>query len=631
MKPPLQAIQPGAEGQIIGQLFIVQSTLDVLPTPQHLLVFLTRAVERLPCVAAVRSKLTDSPERAGGLAVSEAESGWIRLPIETFTYLFGYIDVKVSNAEEFDRYHPYLVNIVNTAGIILENRRVSSEIREANAALLRAQETLEERVRERTAQLRDANTRLKKEIAERERTEERLAQLARYDTLTGLPNRNNFQEYLQQSMAEYRASGQGLALMFIDLDHFKHINDCFGHDAGDELLRQVAQRISGVLTPGQQIFRLGGDEFTVVLRGCNDGMQEAAVAQSILGLFESAFTVSGNTLHVGASIGIAHMTAGDTLETLIKKSDLAMYRSKELGRNQFQFYSEYMRRRTNKRMAMELRLRHAIDRGELELAYQPQVDLSTGKIAGMEALMRWHNRDLGIVSPEQFIPLAEELGIIHRIEEWLLYEACRQARAWETHYGAKLRIAVNISSANLQRKDVTGIVRNALDATGLAPDLLDLELTETALLGDSAGVTRQLTLLRDWGIEISLDDFGTGYSSLSYLSRFPVTRLKIDRSFIGKIASGAQESAIVEAILKLGQTLGLRTLAEGVETADQLSFVVERGGDECQGNFFSEALNASDTIRLIQSTDISLPPISATGPRLVVNEETLSLASRLAT
>jgi len=431
-----------------------------------------------------------------------------------------------------------------------------------------------------------------RDITEQKRTQERLTYLAHFDELTGLPNRTLFNENLRQVLLDANRRQRLAAIMFLDLDRFKTINDTLGHEMGDTLLKSVAERLRDCVRRGDVIARLGGDEFIVALADVAQYEDVAQVAQKILDSFARPFHLSGRDLFVTTSVGVAlYPQDHRDVEGLLKNADAAMYRAKELGRNNYQFYTHEMNAKAFERLTLEIHLRRALERQEFLLHYQPQVDLNTGAIVGMEALIRWQSAELGLVSPADFIPLAEETGLIVPIGEWVLRSACVQTKAWHDAGLPRLRVSVNLSARQLRERDLVRTVNKALTESGLNPRCLELELTESMLQNvDTAEVI--LKDLHDVGVYLSIDDFGTGYSSLNYLKRFPIDNLKIDRSFVRDIISDPDDAAITDAIISMAHTLGIRVVAEGVETAEQLVFLHKHKCDLIQGYYFSKPLAA---------------------------------------
>ncbi len=433
------------------------------------------------------------------------------------------------------------------------------------------------------------------DITERKRTQEQLNYLAYYDTLTGLPNRVLLRDRLRQAMLDADRNEHLVAVMFLDLDRFKVINDTLGHDAGDALLKLVAERLQDCVRAGDTIARLGGDEFTIVLSNLGHVDDVTRVARKVMAYFAQPFQLVGNELFVTASVGITVYPFDDTdLDNLLKNADAAMYLAKEQGRNNFQFYTAELNARATRRLTLETALRRALERNELELHYQPQVDLRTGRVIGSEALLRWRHPELGEVSPVEFIPLAEETGLIVPIGEWVLRTACSQNMAWQAAGLPPMPTAVNLSLRQFQGQDLYAAVRRVLDESGLAPELLDLEMTESVLMHDAEGALVVIRDLKKLGVSFSLDDFGTGYSSLSYLKRFPIDTLKIDRSFVRDIPDDADDAAIAVAIIAMAHSLGIRVIAEGVETAAQVEFLCAHDCDAMQGYHFSRPVPATE-------------------------------------
>ncbi|HUW27229.1 MAG TPA: EAL domain-containing protein [Sulfuriferula sp.] len=434
-----------------------------------------------------------------------------------------------------------------------------------------------------------------RDITERKAAEEKIIHLAHHDALTNLPNRRLVQERIQQTIAWARRSGAQFAVMFIDLDKFKGINDTLGHDVGDRLLQMVAHRLTECLREGDTVGRQGGDEFIVLLGMLSAAEDAALVAQKILGALSAPFVINGQDLRTSASIGIAvYPQDGTDVETLLKNSDTAMYHAKEAGRRDYHFFTQAMNAAATERLLLESSLRQAIDRNELLLHYQPLVSLEEGGIVATEALVRWNHPELGLVSPARFIPVAEDSGLIVPLGEWVLRQACGQLKQWREQGIQLRRMVVNLSPRQFRQKHLVQTFSRVLSETGVDPHWLGLEITESVIMENpevSIGILEELKAL---GIELSLDDFGTGYSSLGYLKRFPIDKLKIDQSFVRDITTDADDKAMVAAIIVMAHQLNIRVVAEGVETEAQLAFLREQGCDEYQGYYFSRPLPADE-------------------------------------
>jgi diguanylate cyclase (GGDEF)-like protein/PAS domain S-box-containing protein len=430
-----------------------------------------------------------------------------------------------------------------------------------------------------------------RDITERKQTERRLKQLAHFDSLTDLPNRVQFIERLEQAMADADRHERLLGVVFLDLDRFKYINDSLGHGKGDILLREVAMRLSGVVRRGDTVARLSGDEFALVLADMGHVDDAIHVAQKILDVFHQPFRVAGHDLSVTASLGITLYPFDDRgADDLLRNADVAMYRAKESGKNNYQFYVAEMTTTVSERLTLENDLRSALERGEFSLNYQPIADCRSGTIVGMEALLRWKHPERGMISPAQFIPLAEETGYIIPIGEWVLRTACEQCRRWQKMGYPSLYVAVNLSSRQFHQKDLPASIYQILQDTGLNPASLGLELTEGLIMQQAEASVNTLRELKAMDIRISIDDFGTGYSSLSYLKRFPIDVLKIDQSFVHDIPKDKDDAAIASTIITMAHSLGLRVVAEGVETVEQLKFMREHDCDALQGYYLSKPL-----------------------------------------
>ena len=450
--------------------------------------------------------------------------------------------------------------------------------------------------------VRDAHTRqithfiaIFTDITERKRSEADIQHLAHHDTLTGLANRFSLGARLEQAAADARRNGQQLAVAFLDLDRFKNINDSLGHHVGDELLVQVAQRLATAVRETDTVARLGGDEFVVVLQGMRGSSGTAHVADKLLARLSEPYVVQGSELHTTPSIGIS-LFPDDSEEpaTLLRNADTAMYHAKAAGRANYQFYTEEMNRIATARLDLERKLRQALARREFELWYQPQFASSDGALTGLEALVRWRHPEDGLIAPAHFIPLAEETGIIMEIGTWVLGEACRQLRHWLDTRLPAVRMSVNLSVRQLRDAHLADTVAAVLAGTGLSPGLLELEITESSVMDKPQKAIAVLTALKALGVRIAIDDFGTGHSSLSYLKLFPLDHLKIDRSFVSDIEHDANDAAIVAAAVSLAHNLGLRVVAEGVESAVQVARLRELGCDELQGYHFSRPLPAAE-------------------------------------
>jgi diguanylate cyclase (GGDEF)-like protein/PAS domain S-box-containing protein len=429
------------------------------------------------------------------------------------------------------------------------------------------------------------------DISERKEREERVRHLAHHDFLTDLPNRMLLNDRIAQAISRAQRAGSQVAVMFLDLDRFKNVNDSLGHSVGDELLREVARRLRACVRASDTVSRLGGDEFVVLMPEVRDANDAAVAAQKVLEAVGRPYSIGGHELVSTPSVGVSvYPSDGNDVETLLRNADAAMYHAKELGRNNYQFFTQDMNARATERLSLERSLRRALERGELRLYYQPQYEVASGRIVGVEALIRWEHPELGLVPPARFMPFAEETGLILPIGEWVLQEACRTNRAWQAAGLRAVRVAVNISALQFRQANFLETVQRALADSGLDPRYLELEVTESVIMHDAERVTRSLSQLKSMGLELAIDDFGTGYSSLSYLKRFPLDRLKIDRSFVRDITEDRDDAAITAAIIALTRTLGVKSIAEGVETREQLEFLRAQGCDEVQGYLLSMPL-----------------------------------------
>lgn len=455
--------------------------------------------------------------------------------------------------------------------------------------------------------LNDLTLAIVREITDRKHAEAKVNRLAYFDTLTGLPNRQLFQQQLGKAIAKARETGRKVAAVYVDLDNFKRINDTLGHSFGDVVLRTIAARLDSCIradenppsgkndTSALRLARIGGDEFVAVLQNLDSEESAAVVAERIRSELMRPVEHLGHEFVVTSSIGVSlYPDDGEDLDTLLKNADVAMYQAKSAGRNAVRFYSGTMSLRSLERLELENGLRRALDQEELSLHYQPQFELRSQRIVGFEALCRWEHPERGFIAPDRFIPLAEECGLIAPLGEWVLREACRQAKLWLDRYETPLSISVNVSSQQFFHSDVADVVLKTLFDASLKPSALQLELTETILMNDVEETIVTLERLKDAGVALAMDDFGTGYSSLSYLKRLPLDTLKIDRSFVMDLERDQGDAAICSAIIAMAHSLGLNVIAEGVETQAQLDYLRDEGCDDVQGYFISKPLAAEE-------------------------------------
>jgi diguanylate cyclase (GGDEF)-like protein/PAS domain S-box-containing protein len=440
-----------------------------------------------------------------------------------------------------------------------------------------------------------------KDISERKQDEDRIHFLANHDALTSLPNRAMFNDVLNLAIQNARRYKRDFAVLFIDLDRFKNINDTLGHEAGDRLLQEMGARLTQTVRASDVVARLGGDEFVVLVQEVSEAKQVEAVARKVLFTLVKPMVIQGQECQVTASIGICMFPAEAQDEhALMKNADIAMYRAKEDGKNTYKFYSEEMNVHSFERLALETSLRRGLERSEFVLHYQAKLDLHTGKINGVEALVRWQHPDLGMVPPAQFIPLAEETGLIVPLGKWVLHTACAQSVAWLREGLPPLHMAVNVSARQFADEDLVKDIADALQSTGLQPGLLELELTESMVIQNTERAGRVLAEIKKMGVRLAIDDFGVGYSSLTHLKRFPIDTLKVDRSFIRDLPQNAEDKALTEAIIAMGKSLNLTVVAEGVETQEQQTFLRDRACDEMQGFFFSKPIPSGEFAELLR-------------------------------
>ena len=438
------------------------------------------------------------------------------------------------------------------------------------------------------------------DISERKRNEETINNLAFYDVLTGLPNRSLFNDRLRQELAKARRNNQLLAIVFIDLDRFKVINDTFGHNTGDMFLRAVSERLKGIMREGDTVSRPGGDEFLLLFPDIADIEAVSLIIKKIIKKLSEVFILSDKELYITASIGVSVFPDnGNDAETIVKQADTAMYYAKEQGRNNYQFYTPAISTASAEKIEIAGNLRKALQQNELMLFYQPQVDLIGGKIIGAEVLLRWQNKEFGLIPPSRFIPIAEETGLIKSIGEWLLRSACAQTKAWQEDGFPPMLMSVNVSMYQFKDKSFIQFLRDVLQETKLDPQYLVLELTESALMENSALTISMLKELKSFGIDIAIDDFGTGYSSLSYLKYLPLSKVKLDQSFVQSVTINPNDEAISKAVIAMAHSLNLKVVAEGIENIDQLSFLRSHQCDEGQGFLFSKPLPENEFVELL--------------------------------
>ncbi len=481
-------------------------------------------------------------------------------------------------------------------------------------------------INESAAPIRDASDRITglvlvlHDVSKARRLSQQMSFQATHDALTGLPNRTRLTEHLQASLQAAEANGRSLAVMFLDLDRFKIVNDTLGHDAGDQLLREVARRLKSCVREGDIVSRLGGDEFVIVTRSVGLRAAVQQMAARLLQAFHDPFRVGASEFFTSASIGIALFPEnGTTSEGLLKNADATMYRVKAQGKNNYGFYDERTDHRAGERLSLETEMRHALDRGEMVVHYQPQFSAGDGAITGFEALVRWLHPVRGLLAPKDFLPLAEETGFIADIGDWVMHEACRQNRAWQDAGLPQVTVAVNIAHKQFMQSSLVNDVRRVLERTGLEARFLELELTEGILADNAVDAARRLAELKRVGVKLSIDDFGTGYSSLFYLKNFPLDGVKIDRCFIKDLESDPRDAEISAAIIAMSHNLKLTVLAEGVETAGQLEFLRRKGCDLIQGFLFSPAVPADEAEAFLRDAAaggprVDLPPMAFVRP-----------------
>jgi len=462
------------------------------------------------------------------------------------------------------------------------------------------------------SEFRELASRIGIVISAHERDEQLLVQ-AQYDILTGLPNRILLQDRLRQSMEYSTRTGHPIWVLFLDLDRFKYVNDSMGHNAGDDLLVQISQRLQSVIRESDTVARFGGDEFIIILQGEMDENLKLGILNRLVDSVAAPMKVNNQELVITCSIGISvYPNDGISADTLIKHADIAMYRAKEMGKNNFQFFTQSMNEMAAERMRMETYLRKSLEKDEFKLLYQPKVDLATQQIVGMEALIRWESKELGLISPSTFIPLAEETGMILEIGEWVLRKSCAQAVAWQKSGLGELQMSVNLSARQFKQENLVESIKSTLVETGLKANCLELELTESLFMREAENALKVLHEIKALGIKLSVDDFGTGYSSLSYLNSLPLDTLKIDKVFTDDIMLNQNKAPIVDTIITLAKNMNLKVIAEGVESESQVRYLAARGCDQMQGYYFSPPLKADDfESMLVANKKLVLPKLKS--------------------
>ena len=447
--------------------------------------------------------------------------------------------------------------------------------------------------------LSDMRSRLRKTNDELSSALETIQKMATHDTLTALPNRTLFNETLNHAIAQATRHSRSLALFFLDLDRFKFVNDTLGHALGDRVLQEAARRLTAAVRSSDLVARLGGDEFVLLIEDFHNGEELAEIANKVLGAFAPSMVMDGQELGLSVSIGICTFPAdGADGQALVSNADIAMYRAKEQGRNRFCFYAAEPNGLTHERLSLEAGLRHALDRDELDIFFQPKIEFPTNRVSGVEALIRWRHPQLGLLLPDKFIPLAEEIGVIVPIGYWTLKRVCERARRWQ-ELGMGLPVAVNLSASQFHEPDLVARMGAILRASGVAPQLIEVEITESMVMRDPERAARVMQGLRAMGVRISIDDFGTGHSSLGYLKRFPIDRLKVDRSFVRDLPHNNDDVAITRAVIAMAHSLRMTVVAEGVEHQDQFDLLRDEGCDEFQGFFCAKPLEEDDLLKFL--------------------------------
>jgi diguanylate cyclase (GGDEF)-like protein/PAS domain S-box-containing protein len=603
-----------AQDEEIAKLAVQHGAQDYLLKTRLDAYLLPKALEMMVERAAIAEALFDEKERAQITLNSIGDAVMSTDVWGQVTYLNGVAEGLTGWSREEAADHPVeeVFRIIDSTTRATARNPMAVAIREnktmaltPNCVLIR-RDGVEAAIEDSTAPIHDRRGQVTgavmvfHDVSTARALSSKMVHLAQHDSVTDLPNRTLLKDRLTQAIASACRHRQELAVMFLDLDRFKHINDSLGHAIGDRVLQSVAQRLRACVRASDTVSRQGGDEFVILLSQLTHAQDAAVSASKILAALAMPHRIDQHELHLSASIGIVtYPDDGTDAETLMKHADFAMYHAKDAGRNNYQFFELDMTERAVERQCLENGLHHALERREFELYYQPKMNLATGAVIGVEALIRWRHPERGLVSPAQFIPIAEECGFIVPIGRWALREACRQGRAWQ-HAGLEpVRIAVNISAVELRARDFVAGVRTILTETGLHPRCLELELTETFLMQDSKSTVGVLQALKAMGLHLALDDFGTGFSSLSYLKRFPIDTLKIDQSFVRDVTTDADDASIVSAVISMGKSLHMQVVAEGVETRAQLEFLQELSCPEGQGYYFSPPVVAAKFAQLM--------------------------------
>jgi diguanylate cyclase (GGDEF)-like protein len=600
------------DATVLGRLLVIQQAIDAMPDEIHIAAFVSRALASLPGLEEAHVDLeghTAAPDEYMAALKARCRreaspvpvlnfmrhlgSGVQCFPIDAPGQRFGWLLLKVSDEEALRPYVAFLSNIAGALGRLLVTRHYQQRLAKANDELREARDGLELRVAERTRELEYRAT---------------------HDQLTGLSNRALLIDRLQSGICAAQREGRMVAVVYLDLDSFTFINTGLGNACGDEFLRETARRLARLVRDGDTVARIGSDEFVILLGGLDSAERSSARLNAMLAAVRQPVPLAGKDAVVTCSIGAAiYPLDGEEAEILLRRANSAMLRAKSSGRDNIQLYASTRDAAVAERIELETELRRAVPAGELILHYQPKLELATGRFAGAEALVRWDHPKRGLLLPASFIPLAEDSALIVALGERVLLQACLQARLWAEAGFADKTVAVNLAARQLRDNRIIATVKHALSTTGLAPSSLELEITESSIMHDIGRATSLLHELKDLGVVISIDDFGTGYSSLSALRNFPVDKLKIDRSFIHEIESVPSAAAVVLAVISFARTLGMRVIAEGVETVGQAGFLHRHGCDEIQGYLVARPLPA-EQLQQRYEQPVAMPWRDASGP-----------------
>ncbi len=608
-QPNVIPISP-INNQIIAELMLVQSLLYAFSCTQKIGDFVSSAVKNVPGTRQCTAEFTDNTQSTPVENFTQTSKGGEQtkfnnlspfrtvtknddtysFPCITANHLYGHLHVEVDEEKRFEVYEPFIQTLANSVATTLENQwqrhRLEDEIHKNKVT---------------AKQLQKVNKNLQQDVAKRIQGEKIILHQAHYDHLTNLPNRFHSLDRLSHLLTEAQRCDNKIAVLFLDLDDFKKVNDTLGHETGDKLLIDAANRLRHIVRTEDTVGRLGGDEFILLLHGLTNYIDAKPIVDELLNQFRTPFTINNRGLILTASIGIAlYPENGDDASELLRNADSAMYHAKKQGGNTYSYFTESMNHEVSRRLALETQICGALDRGEFEVLYQSKIDIKSCRIIGAEALLRWYNPALGHVSPKEFIPVAEQTGLITRLGQFVLTEALNKTVHWQRSLTDNFHIAVNLSPCQFRDPELVSVIEETIKQTGILATSVELEITEGVLMSGHRDVEKALAALSNLGLSIAMDDFGTGYSSLSYLRSYPFNVLKIDRSFINDITIDPRDKELINAAIAMAHGLNLEVVAEGVEAKEQLTILTELGCDYAQGNYFSKPLSAAEMSTLLE-------------------------------